>query len=257
MWDAIEGSIIDAANKQIPRKKIFNTKMNRRQSHKKTKHHKHIIVLQQIIKRAKTKKNQDSEENKRTETNNKLKAIGEAIGVSLPKLHRQQSEAWIEDIKGWQRIIKEKRKKEWEQAQRKQIEENINRRYEMIKTDQGRMIASLLNKSYKKINLDRFITQDKEEVKLISEPNAVLNSLAEHFQNQFRKRKTKLEEMSEEWKEVYSPKRQINETWYEKLEEKIEEKEWKNILRELKANTAPGISGISYILIKQAGKKLQ
>ena len=82
--------------------------------------------------------------------------------------------------------------------QRKQIEENINRRYEMIKTDQGRMIASLLNRLYKKINLDRFITQDKEEVKLISKPNAVLNSLAEHFQNQFRKRKTKLEEMSEE-----------------------------------------------------------
>jgi hypothetical protein len=45
MWDAIEESIIDAANKQIPRKKIFNTKMNRRQSQKKTKLHKHIIVL--------------------------------------------------------------------------------------------------------------------------------------------------------------------------------------------------------------------
>jgi hypothetical protein len=141
------------------------------------------------------------------ETNNKLKDIGKAIGVSLPKLHKQWSEAWIKDMKGWQRIIKEKRKKEWEQVQRKQIEENTNKRYEMIKTDQGRMIASLLNKPYKKINLDRFIAQDKEEVELVSEPKAVLNGLAKHFQNQFRKRKTKLEEMSEEWKEVYSPKR--------------------------------------------------
>ena len=93
MQDAIEGSIIDAANKQIPRKKIFNTKMNRRQSQKKTKHHKHIIVLQQIIKRAKTKKNQDLEENERTKTNNKLKVIEKAISVLLPKLHRKQSKA--------------------------------------------------------------------------------------------------------------------------------------------------------------------
>ena len=111
--------------------------MNRRQSQKKTKLQKHNIVLQQIIKRAKAKKNQDSEENERTETNNKLKYIGKAIGVVLPKLHRQWSEAWIEDMKGWQRIIKEKRKKEWEQVQRKQIKENTNKRYEMIKTDQG------------------------------------------------------------------------------------------------------------------------
>ena len=32
--------------------------------------------------------------------------------VTLPKLHRQWSEAWIEDIKGWQRIFKEKKEKE-------------------------------------------------------------------------------------------------------------------------------------------------
>ncbi|CAG8662315.1 4134_t:CDS:2, partial [Paraglomus occultum] len=123
MWDAIEEAITEAANKQIPRKKIFNTRENRRQ-------------------------------------------------------------------------------------------------------DQGRMIASLLNKPYKKITLDRYLVQNKEEVNLVTEPNAVLNGLAEHFQNQFRKRKTKLEDMSEEWREVYRPKEWINEAWYRKLEEKIKEEEW-------------------------------
>jgi hypothetical protein len=63
--------------------------------------------------------------------------------------------------------------------------------------------------------------------------------------------------MSEEWIKIYNPKEWIKESWYENLEEEIEEEEWENILRELKANTAPGISGISYILIKQAGKKSQ
>ena len=35
IWDTIEGAIIEAANKQIPKKKIFNTTTNRRQSKKK------------------------------------------------------------------------------------------------------------------------------------------------------------------------------------------------------------------------------
>jgi len=137
IWDTIEGAIIEAANKQIPKKKIFNTTTNRRQSKKKMQQDKHIIKLQQIIKKAKTKKNQETEKKEIIEINNKLKAIGKSMEVTLPKLHRQWSEAWIEDIKGWQRIFKEKKEKEWERAQRKQIEENINKRCEMIKTNQG------------------------------------------------------------------------------------------------------------------------
>ena len=112
MWDAIEGAIINAANKRIPRKKVFNTKANRRLDQKKTQQYKQIVELQQIIKKAKKKKNQEVKEEERIEVNDKLKAIGKEIEASLPKLHRQWLEAWIEDIKGWQRIIKEKRKKE-------------------------------------------------------------------------------------------------------------------------------------------------
>src|ERR1043165_2815158 len=127
----------------------------------------------------------------------------------------------------------------------------------MIKTDQGRMIISLLNRPYKKIILDRFIIQNEEEVSLTTEPNTVLSGLAKHYENQFRKRNTKLEELSKEWKEIYEPKDWINEMWYMNLEEKIEEEEWEDVLRELKSDTAPGISGISYILLKRAGKKSQ
>ena len=201
-------------------------KKNRKQSQKKKSHyHNHIVELQQIIRRGKKRKNQEVKEEERIEINSKLKDIGKDTEVVLPKLHRQWSAAWIEDIKGWQRIFKERRKEEWEQAQRKQIEENINKRCEMIKSDQGRMITSLLNRPYKKIILDRFITQVKEEVNLITEPKAVLSGLAKHYENQFRKRDTKLDEMSKEWKEIYEPKEWIKETWYKSLEKTIEEEE--------------------------------
>src|SRR6185295_1108606 len=133
IWKAMEEAILEAANKQIPKKKVFNTKITRRQNQRKQQY-RHIIELQRIVKKAKTKENQEAEENEREETNNKLRAIGAEIGVSLSNLHRQWSKAWIEDIKGWQRIFKEKKKEDWKKFQRKQIEENTNRRYEMIKS---------------------------------------------------------------------------------------------------------------------------
>ena len=127
----------------------------------------------------------------------------------------------------------------------------------MIKTAQGRMIASLLNRPYKKIVLDRFIKQVEEETVLIMKPEEVKVGVAEHYKKQFRKRNTRLEEMSERWKEIYKPQERIKEEWYKEVEEEIKEEEWEEIIKELKTGTAPGISGISYILIKRVEKRTQ
>src|ERR1043165_8837182 len=119
------------------------------------------------------------------------------------------------------------------------------------------MIASLLNRPYKKIVLDRFIKQEGESMCLVSEPESVRAGIAEHYKEQFRKRNTKLEEMSERWKEIYEPREHIREEWYKEVEEEVKEKEWEETIKELKTGTAPDISGISYILIKRAEKRTQ
>ena len=80
IWKAIEEAILEAANKQILKKKVFNTKITRRQNQRKQQY-RHIIELQRIVKKAKTKENQEAEENEREETNNKLRAIGAEMGV--------------------------------------------------------------------------------------------------------------------------------------------------------------------------------
>src|SRR5260364_457860 len=115
------------------------------------------------------------------------------------------------------------------------------------------MIASLLNRPYKKLVLDRYIEQGEKESVLEIEPETVKRGIAAHYENQFRKRATRLEEMSEKWKELYRPRKDIDEKWYSKVKEEVEQEEWREVLRELKVGTAPGISGISYILIKRAG----
>ena len=57
------------------------------------------------------RRNQVTKNKERKEINNRLKDIGKEIGVVLSKLHKQQSEAWLEDIKGWQRIVKTEEKR--------------------------------------------------------------------------------------------------------------------------------------------------
>jgi len=158
---------------------------------------KDIVKLQRLIKYAKTRKDQEVTEKEKSETNEQIKALGSKTGAKLPKLQRHWSHAWIEDMKGWQKILQERKKKDWERTQRRQIEENIDKRCEMIKTDQEKMLASLLNKLYKKILLDRLIKQVEEKTYLITKSEEVKMNVAEHYKLQFKKRNTKLETMTE------------------------------------------------------------
>ena len=48
----------------------------------------------------------------RSEVNEKLKMIGKKEDANLPKLQRHWSKAQIEDMKGWQKLFQEKKKKE-------------------------------------------------------------------------------------------------------------------------------------------------
>ena len=58
IWDVIEEAILTAANKHIPKKKIYNTVTNRRISQKEWQQENSIVKLQRIIKQAKTRKGQ-------------------------------------------------------------------------------------------------------------------------------------------------------------------------------------------------------
>ena len=170
IWDAIEGAILETASKQISKKKVLNIKTNRRQNQKMQQQHRHIAELQRIIKGAKKERGKVVKKEERIDVNSKLVSIGVEIGVSLPELHRRWSDAWIEDIRGWQGVFRKIRKEEWELAQRKKIEESIDKRCEMIKTDQGQMLASLLNRPYKKIVLYRFMKQEPIKNNLLIRP---------------------------------------------------------------------------------------
>ena len=119
------------------------------------------------------------------------------------------------------------------------------------------MLTSLLDKPYKKIVLNRVLKQESRTARLITNLAELDQEVRTHFQEQFRKRNTKLKSMSKCWKEIYEPRADIKEEQYQDIEKKIEEEEQNDMLKELKNGTASGISGISYILIKRANRSTQ
>ena len=98
---------------------------------------------------------------------------------------------------------------------------------------------------------------DNLDIVLVNQKEEVLEEVRNHFKKQFRKRNTRASDMPSRWKEVYNPLEKVNSRIYDSLENKISEEEWLKVLKETKSKSAPGLSGISYPLIKKAGSIAQ
>ncbi|CAG8827754.1 18246_t:CDS:2, partial [Gigaspora rosea] len=112
---------------------------------------------------------------------------------------KYQEEKNVEDLRGWWKILFIKNLERVEREKLKQIKENIEKRCQIIDGDQRRMLASLLEKHLKK-------TRD-------------------FFQRQFRKRGFETKALGKEWSQVYQPLKRVHESWFESLDNDIEEEE--------------------------------
>ena len=63
--------------------------------------------------------------------------------------------------------------------------------------------------------------------------------------------------MSSKWKNIYSPIQEIDSEIYNDLDTNISEEEWTEALKNTKSKSVPGLSGISYPLIKKVGSLTQ
>lgn len=127
----------------------------------------------------------------------------------------------------------------------------------MINGKQGRMLMSLLDKPLNKIRIDRLVELEDLNRKLITNPQEVLEKTKKHFQQQFRIRNFQSHKIRNRWEKIYQPKEEIDKIWYKQLNQDITEEEWLEMLSELKNNTASGVLGITYMLIKAASNQTQ
>ena len=85
---------------------------------------------------------------------------------------------------------------------------------------------------------------------LITDDKEVKDEVVKHFQQQFRRRNHKFNKINDDWKRIYEEQISIKEEQYKEVMTEITEKEWNEITSILQKNIVPGISGISYKLIK-------
>src|SRR6185437_7797249 len=188
--------------------------------------------------------------------NNTILNINRTLDLEIDMIQAQKLDEGEQDLRGWKKILEKKCLLENISSRNKEIQEKIEKRCEMIANNQGQMLNSLLNKSYNKIVLNKIIIENQDHSReLITEPEDVMQHTEKHFQTQYKKRNTNPNRMSQAWKKTYKPLSFIQENWYEDLLQEISEEEWDQMLSSLSLKSAPGISGISYILIKKADAK--
>ena len=138
-----------------------------------------------------------------------------------------------------------------------EINKHIENRCEAIQGELKPMLNSLLERTSKRIKVDRVMKTVGEEEVLLTEEKEVLSEVRTHFMKQFRKRNVNQDSLAERWVRAYSPIKKIDSSIYSNLTDKVTEEEWHNALSKAKNKSAPGISGISYPLIKKSGQKVQ
>ncbi|CAG8738366.1 26752_t:CDS:2, partial [Gigaspora margarita] len=85
---------------------------------------------------------------------------------------------WItkeSEITRWWMIPSQKDKADRNRAKLKEIQEKINNRYEIIDGKQDKMLASLLDKPFSKIKIDRLVKEEEEDLIILESISSKLN----------------------------------------------------------------------------------
>ena len=158
--------------------------------------------------------------------NMQIQKINRRQETEIPEITEMWSEEWIQVCKNWHKAIERKIAEEAHIETQKNIIERVERRFGMIKGEEKKMLNSILTRPWKKVCIDKIITQDLERGKtknLITDLEEVKVETDKFFANQFRKRKHHFENMSEEWRKEYGPKREIQTEWYGEVIKNIKE----------------------------------
>ena len=127
-------------------------------------------------------------EEEQIEIEQEIEKINQKTESSIIILGTLQSEQLQEELTRWQSVLKGKLVAENSIASKVEIRECIDRRCEMMKDNQRRIINSLLEEFFKKVVIDKLLIDERGGKKLFNELEEVLRRTAKYFKKQFIKR---------------------------------------------------------------------
>ena len=100
--------------------------------------------------------------------------------IQSKQLQEELSRQWL--------VLKGKLVAENSIASRLEIREYVDQIYKMIRDNQRRIINSLLEKLFRKVVINRLLTEERRVKELFNEPEEVLKRTNKYFKRQFKKR---------------------------------------------------------------------
>ena len=147
-----------------------------------------INIIRKLVKKCKKIIETRRTEEEQIEIEQEIEKINQKTESSIIILGTLWSEQLQEELTRWWSVLKGKLVAENSIASKVEIRDCIDRRCEMIKDNQRRMINSLLEKPYKKVVIDKLLIDERGGKELFNKSEEVLRRTAEHFKKQFKKR---------------------------------------------------------------------
>ncbi|PKY54610.1 hypothetical protein RhiirA4_473511, partial [Rhizophagus irregularis] len=142
----------------------------------------------------------------------------------------------------------------YEEIIKLKIEFNIRQREIYLEEDIGKMLNKILEKKRDKIDMSSLVIKENGKIRIEKEQKEIKKITQNHYKNWTGEKSIDLDELefNHEWREIYSPKEDIDEKIYNDLMSPIEMEELELVLKNLKTNKAPGQSGIPYDFWKKS-----
>ncbi|CAG8741086.1 12448_t:CDS:2 [Gigaspora margarita] len=206
--DEIEGALDSIW--EVLKKKICKIRVAR-DGKKRPRLDKLIIELGRWVRKVKRKIGRDMTKEDKKNFGLFRDNIRKKFQIEIENIGGKWKDKDIEDLSGWWKILFNKNSDRIEKEKLKQIEWCIERRYQMIDSEQGRMLASLLEKSFNHVIVDKLLKNQNNTRVLTCNSKKVKEITKEFFQKQFRRKCFDSDALGEEWAQVYAPLERVQE----------------------------------------------
>ena len=135
----------------------------------------------------------------------------------------------------------------------KKIKEAIEKRNELMTTETGKVLDSILGRGSGKVVLDRIQIEENGNTTTETDPKKVKERVVEWFNEWYKPRPAQPLD-DRRWKEQYQPQKDIDEEWYDRLMDAPTRQEFDEATGKAPKLKAPGLSGITNEILQQLGE---
>ena len=193
IWDIIEKAIIRSGESSLPNKSVKIPKKQLVPNRKKHRF-KAYMSLGRLINEIR-KAEHSMQSLLVGKWNQRLKIINRQAECNISMIELNSLQSWIKSAILWWKVIGNRISEESQKLKEKEIKNYIKKRSEMIIKEQRLMLASLLEKPFNKVRLDRVLVKEDLEYRLAVAPSKVLLDTKDHFKGQAVQRKMSKDRM--------------------------------------------------------------